>query len=109
MTFIDPATGWFEIAFARISQLYNNYWLSRYPCWPIEVVYKNGLEFKKDFQPLIEDFNIKPKCRTVENLHANAPVEQVHQVVHNMICTKDLRNHVFNYINPWGKIHSSMA
>jgi Integrase core domain. len=84
MTFIDPATGWFEIAevptydldkvkagnkeyidktSARISLLFNNYWLSRYPR-PVEVVYDNGSEFKKDFQPLIEDFDIKPKCTT---------------------------------------------
>jgi Integrase core domain. len=95
MPFIDPASGWFEIAevptydleevkagnkeyidktSARISQLFNNYWLSRYPL-PVEVVYDNGSEFKKDFQPLIEDFNIKPKCTTVENPQANAPVE----------------------------------
>jgi Integrase core domain. len=95
MTFIDPATGWFEIAevptydleevkagnkeyidktSARISLLFNNYWLSRYPR-PVEVVYDNGSEFKKDFQPLIEDFDIKPKCTTVENPQANAPVE----------------------------------
>jgi Integrase core domain. len=129
MTFIDPATGWFEIAevptydleevkagnkeyidktSARISLLFNNYWLSRYPR-PVEVVYDNGSEFKKDFQPLIEDFDIKPKCTTVENPQANAPVERVHQVIHNMIRTKDLSNHVFDYIDPWGEILSSIA
>ena len=39
MTMTDPATGWFEIAevllndvgSARISQIFNNTWLSRYP------------------------------------------------------------------------------
>jgi hypothetical protein len=36
----------------------------------------------------------------------NALVEQVHQVIHDMICTKDLRNPVFDYIDPWGKILS---
>jgi hypothetical protein len=88
-TFIDQATGWFEIVVevptydssdevkagnkeyidktsARISQVFNNFWLSRYP-WPVEVVYNNSSEFKKDFQPLIKNFNIKPKCTTVEN------------------------------------------
>jgi Integrase core domain. len=62
---------------------------------PVEVVYDNGSEFKKDFQPLIKDFDIKPKCTTVENPQANAPVERVHQVIHNMIRTKDLSNRVF--------------
>jgi Integrase core domain. len=129
MTFIDPATGWFEIAevptydldevkagnkeyidktSARISLLFNNYWLSRYPP-PVEVVYDNGSEFKKDFQPLIEDFDIKPKCTTVENPQVNALVERVHQVIHNMIRTKDLSNRVFDYIDPWGEILSSIA
>ncbi len=40
MTFIDPATGWFEIAevpvvdqtSARVSRLFDQVWLSRYPC-----------------------------------------------------------------------------
>ena len=37
MTFVDPATVWFDIAeipdktSARISQIFNNTWLSRYP------------------------------------------------------------------------------
>ena len=39
MTFIDPSTGWFEIAevpstdksSARISRLFNQTWLNRYP------------------------------------------------------------------------------
>jgi hypothetical protein len=129
MTFLDPATGWFEIAevptfdleqvkagnkefidksSARVSLLFNNTWLSRYPR-PIEVVYDNGSEFKKDFQPLIEDFDIKPKCITMENPQANAPVERVHQVIQNMIRTKDLSNRVFDYIDPWGEIISSIA
>jgi hypothetical protein len=69
-----------------------------------------GSEFKKDFQPLIEDFDIKPKCMTMKNLQVNAPVEQVHQVIHNTIHTnKNLGNCVFDYIDPWGEILSSIA
>ena len=73
MTFIDPATGWFEITqvsyydldqvkvqnqeyidktLARISQLFNNTWLSRYPR-PKQIVFDNGSEFKHDFIPLL--------------------------------------------------------
>jgi transposase InsO family protein len=57
----------------------------------------------------VEDFNIKPKCTTVENPQANAPVEQVHQVIQNMIRTKDLNIYMFDYINPWDEILSSIA
>ena len=69
MTMVDPATGWFEIAevpyynvddvvnnkdsyinksSARISQLFNQVWLSRYPR-PNEVMFDNSSEFKMHF------------------------------------------------------------
>ena len=57
MTFVDPATGWFEIteipekSSARISHIFNSTWLARYP-WPRKVIFDNGNEFKKDFLPL---------------------------------------------------------
>ena len=64
MTFVDPETGWFEIAeipdktSARISQIFNNTWLSDYPR-PRQVIFDNGNEFKKYFLPLIRDFSTK--------------------------------------------------
>ena len=73
---IDPVTGWFEIvevpnyivenlnksqdqsfidkSSARISRLFNQTRLSRYPR-PTEVIFDNGSEFKKDFIPLLKD------------------------------------------------------
>ena len=126
---IDPVTGWFEIVevpyyniddikskgqqsidktSARISQLFNQTWLSRYPR-PHKVVFDNGSEFKRDFEPLLADFDIVPQCTTVENPQANAPVERVHQVIHNMLVTKELDKHLFDYINPWGEFLSSIA
>ena len=73
MPFIDPATGWFEIAellnkeksSARISQLFNTTWLARYPRLR-KVIFDNGSEFKKDLLPLLNDFAIKDRrasCR----------------------------------------------
>ena len=106
MTFLDPVTGWFEIAevpqylvkdiktnefkesidksSARISQIFNNVWLSRYPR-PSKVIFDNGSEFKKDFVPLLKEFSIKPKLTTIKNPTANSPVERIHQVVTNML------------------------
>ena len=52
MTFIDPATGWFEIAeidakdSASISQKLDLVWLSRY-LRPHTIIFDNGSEFKK--------------------------------------------------------------
>ena len=129
MTFVDPATGWFEIAqvplfsmdevkannveyidktSARISQIFNQVWLSRYPR-PVRVIFDNGSEFKKDFVPLLRDFDIKHVCTTIKNPQANAPVERIHQVVRNMLLTRDLNNQVFDYIDPWGENLSSIA
>ena len=116
MTFIDPSTGWFEVAevpsidrsSARISNLFNDVWLSRYPR-PKKVIFDNGSEFKKDFLPLLKDFEIKPVPTSIKNPQSNASVERVHQVLGNMLRTKDLKNEIFDYVNPWGHILSSIA
>ena len=80
MAMIAPATGWFKTveiptfeleevkkgndeyidkSSARVSQLFNNTWLCRYPR-PRKVVFDNGSEFKKYFTPLLKDFDVKP-------------------------------------------------
>ena len=72
MTFIDPSTGWFEItevpsidkSSARISRLFNQTWLNRYPR-PQKVRFDNGSEFKKYFIPLLKDFGVTPKHATI--------------------------------------------
>ena len=129
MTFLDPATGWFEIAevphyiisdlkkdareaidksSARISLLFNNVWLARYPR-PSKVIFDNGSEFKKNFVPLLRDFSIVPQCTTIKNPTANSPVERIHQVIKSMLTTKDLQSQIFDYIDPWGEILASIA
>ena len=114
MTFIDPATGWFEVTeipeknSARISQIFNNTWLSRYPR-PQKVIFDNGNEFKKDFLPLLKDFAIKPTPTTIKNPQANAILERVHQVLGDMLRTKNLQNYDFDDIDPWGELLASVA
>ena len=86
MTMINPTTGWFEIfeiptynrddvtggndeyidkSSARVSQLFNNTWLSRY-LFPRKVVFDNRSEFKRDFNPLLKDFYIKTVLTTIK-------------------------------------------
>ena len=117
MTFIDPATGWFEIAevstldqsSARISKLFDEVWLSRYPR-PRKVLFDNGSEFKKNFQPLLKDFAIKATCTSIKNPQANAILERIHQVIGSMLKTKDLVNVVFDVVDdPWSEILASIA
>ena len=82
MTFIDPATGWFEIKevplvdrlSACISKLFDKVWLAIYPM-PRKVIYDNGSEFKKNFQPLLKEFAVKPTCISIKNPQENAIVE----------------------------------
>ena len=120
MTIIDPAKGWFEISkipmfdleevtignyeymdesHSRVGQLFNNTWICRYPR-PCKVIFDNGSGFKRYFTPLLNCFDIKPVLTSVKNPESNAPVERVHQVILNMLVTKDLDNKVFNYIDP---------
>ena len=87
MTMLDQATGWFEIvevpsfivedmkrkkfrktmdkSSARISRLFDQTWLARYPR-PRKIIFDNGSEFKKDFVPLLKDWAIKPTCTTIK-------------------------------------------
>ena len=44
-----------------------------------------------------------------ENPQGNSPVERIHQVVHDMIRTKELDKLVFECVDPWGEILSSVA
>jgi hypothetical protein len=74
----------------------------------LKTIYDNGREFKKNFEPLIKDFDIKPVCTTVENPWANAPIECVHQVIHNILVTKQVEKLTFDYIDPWGRILNSI-
>ena len=134
MTMLDPVTGWFEIvevptfivkelqemktkdmkghtfidkSSARISRLFDQTWLSRYPR-PKKVVFDNGSEFKKDFVPLL-DLSIKPKCTTIKNPQANSPIERIHQVLRHMLLTKNLSEQTLDYIDPFGSILASVA
>lgn len=129
MTFLDPNTGWFEMAevptyekkeidkmskiqidktSARISLLFKKTWLDRYPR-PKQVVFDNGSEFKRNFVPLLKDFDVKPKVTTIKNPQGNSPVERIHQVIGNMLLTKKLSTRIFDHIDPWGDIISSVA
>ena len=93
---------------AKISQIFNEVWLSRCPR-PRKVIFKNGSEFKKDFIPLLRDFAIKPKCTTIKNPQSNAPVERVHQVIGNMFITQELDTKIFDLIDPWGPTLTAIA
>jgi hypothetical protein len=90
----------------RISQLFNQVWLSRYPR-PIKVVIDNGSEFKKSLVPFFKDFSNKPTATTIKNPQSNAMVECIHQVIE--IKTQQLEDQVLDYVNPFGDVLASIA
>ena len=114
MTFVDPATGRFEIteipdkSSAKISHLFNSTWLAHYPC-PQKVIFDNRDEFKKDLLPLPYDFAIKPTPTTIKNPQANEIVERLHQVLGDMLCTKNLEQCDFDDVDSWGELLASVA
>ena len=73
------------------------------------MVFDNGSEFKRDFTPLPKYFDIKPILTTVKNPQANAPVDLAHQLILNMLVTKDLDKKVCDYIDPWCETLASIA
>ena len=121
---IDPATGWFEIvdiptnnlnvvmggndeyinkSSSGVRQLFNNTRHIRY-LRPCKVVFENGYGFKQGFTPLLKYFDIKLALTTIKNPQYNTPVERLHQLILNMLITKDLDNRVLDHIDPWGEI-----
>ena len=74
-----------------------------------KVVFDNGSEFKQKFAALLKDLDIKPILTSVKNLQANSPVDLVHQLILDMLATKDIDNKVFDYIDPWGETLASIA
>ena len=82
--------------------------MSRYPR-PRKIIFDNGNEFKKDFLPLLRDFSIKPTPTTIKNPQANSILERIHQVLGNMLRTKDLQTHKFDDLDPWSELLASAA
>ena len=82
--------------------------MAHYPN-PRKVIFYNGNEFKKDFLPLLRDFNIKPTPTTIKNPQANAILERVHQVLGDMLHTKNLQQYDFDALDPCSDILASVA
>ena len=98
MTMIDPATGWFEIVRIdrkRADLIINHLehtWLTRYP-WPTEIIMDRGKEFAAEVSAAIKnEYGIKKKLITTRNPQANAIIERIHQVVHQMVRSSNIKD-----------------
>ena len=70
-------------------------------------MFDNGSEFNWDFTPFLNNSNIKPVLKKIKNPQDNDLMERVHQVVLNMLATKDLEYCVWvknsAYMNTLGR------
>ena len=113
MTFIDPATGWFEITEIKnkntvnISHQVDVVWLTRYPR-PRKIITDNGAEFKKDFRTISTDYGVKLTKTTVKNPQANGVLERVHLTICNMLRSKNLAKLEMPEDDPWTAILASV-
>ena len=97
LTMIDPATGWFEIVEIpnRRADYVSNFlewtWLTRYP-WPTQVVFDRGSEFQAELSAMLKnEYGITKKVITTRNPQANSMVERIHQVIHQLIRTLNIK------------------
>ena len=66
------------------------------------VVFDNDSESKQDITRLLNIFYITHICDSFKNQQSNTPAEGVHQVIYNMLVTKDFDNFFYDYIYPLG-------
>ena len=72
-------------------------------------MFDNSCEFKQDYTPLLNYFDIKYVLTTIKNRQANASVQWLHQVILNILVTKEINNKVFEYIYTWVETLSSIS
>ena len=94
---IDPATGWFEIVEVPtkradyIANILEFTWLTRYP-WPTEIRMDRGNEFAGEVEEALQNiYGFARKIITTRNPQSNGIVERIHQVIGDMIRTRDIR------------------
>ena len=94
---IDPATGWFEIVEIPneradcMANCLETTWLARCP-WPAEIAMDRGREFCAEARALLQaEHGINPRAVPTRNPQANGLVERMHQAVHQMIDSRDIK------------------
>ena len=69
-----------------------------------KIIFDNENEVKKDFLSSFKDFHIKPTPTTIKNPQVNAILERAHQVLREMICTKNLQQCVLDVLDSWSEL-----
>ncbi|MGH7973972.1 MAG: hypothetical protein ACREBR_00500 [bacterium] len=115
LTIIDPSTSWIEIIeipdknARTVAIMLDRHWFCRYPR-PLFCTYDNGNEFLGfEFQEMLDSYGVLTKPTTIRNPQANAIVERSHQVIGDMLRTKELTRVVLNAEDPFVDIIPQIA
>ena len=58
---------------------------------------------------MLNYFAVTPICTSIKNPQSNVLVKRIHQVIYNIIVTKDIDIKVYDYIDTWGVTLDSVA
>ena len=116
LTIIYPATSWFEISAIyyndmssdKISNLFYDNWLARYP-HPLSITYDNDSEFKKNFKTIIDIYHLKRKPTTIKNPQSNGILKLVHRTIKSMLRSFNLDELTLDPHDPFGEILARVA
>jgi hypothetical protein len=114
---IDPATGWFEIKqyddkkSITVVNIVEQEWLTHYPRPSLITLDCSSKFIGQDFCDMcVNDYGIKRKVISTQNLQANATVERAHQTLGNLIRSFQLQDKsYYDLDNPWGGILVAIA
>ena len=101
-------TSYMDKSSSGASQLFNYTLMCTYS-HTFHFVFGKISEFKWEFTPLLKDFAIIPIHILIKKYQANALVERLHQIIYNMIITKDIDRKAYDYIYPWVDNLTSIA
>jgi hypothetical protein len=114
LTMIDPSTGWFEVEYVKDKSVkesmdaFDGIWLSRYPI-PDYIGFDNRGEYKKIFEELVNNYDIKKNNSTPFNTQSNGIIEIVHLTLNDVLPTAEIDGRELDDKDPWGPLLSSAA
>ena len=68
-----------------------------------QVVFDNGYELKMRLHSFAKGLSYKPVLITIKTHKLTLLLDRVHQVILNMLVTKDIDNKVFDHVYIWVK------
>ena len=116
VTMIDPASSWFEAVPLKdktsgtVAAAFDDTWLSRHPR-PQCIVFDCASENKSVFRETLINYGLGPGMKTItsHNPQANSMIERIHQVLNDMLRTKEMEETEIDPDFPFDSILSAIV